>query len=89
MQCETVRHIIQNFHDGQTEITLQPYHITIPIVQSLHELVTFNKSVMRRDYACFVKAENLLLLWSNTADDLLTFAREMEDKLVDSVRTLY
>lgn len=85
MQCESVHHIIQKLHDAQTEITLQPHHLTIPVAQSLRELATSNRSVMRRDYACFVKEESLLLLWSHTADDLLTHARDIEDKLVDSV----
>jgi hypothetical protein len=87
MRCEAVDHFIQKLQNDptQTEITLHPHHMTIPVVDSLHELATFDTSVRRRDYACFVREEAVLLVWSQTSDELLIHAGEMEDKLVASV----
>jgi hypothetical protein len=85
MRCETVDHFIDKLQPGQSEVTLMPHRVTIPVAESLRELATTNQTVMRRDYAAFLKDERVLLLWSSTADDLLDHARDMESKLVDSV----
>ena len=85
MQCDTVDHFIEKLQVNQTEITLMPHCLTIPVAESLQELARGNHSVRRRDYACFIRKEHLLLLWSQTADDLLDHAKDIERKLVDSV----
>ncbi|KAK4446877.1 glycosyl transferase family group 2-domain-containing protein, partial [Podospora aff. communis PSN243] len=85
MRCETVDHFIQRLQPGETEISLQPHHIILPIVQSLHALATIDTSVRSRDNACFVREEGVLLVWSRTADDLLAQASDLEDKLIGAM----
>ena len=86
MRSETVDHFIGQIRDHDTEINLLTSHITIPVVQSLHDLATFDTTVRRRDYSCFVREEGVLLLWSQNTDDLLVHAMNMEDRLVAAVR---
>ena len=85
MQSKAVKHLIDKMDDSQHEVTLMPHRITVPVVQSLYELASGNHSVLRRDHACFVIREGLLLLWSRTPDDLGEHAKDMEGKLIDAV----
>ncbi|KAK4232962.1 glycosyl transferase family group 2-domain-containing protein [Achaetomium macrosporum] len=85
MRCDTVDHFLDRLQDGEVEVSLQPHHIILPVVQSLHALATFDNSVRSRDCACFVREERLLLVWSRSTDDLLGHAGDVEDKLIGAM----
>ena len=85
MRSKAVSHLVDKMTDDQTEVTLMPHRITVPVTQSLQVLATGEHSVMRRDHACFVVREGLLLLWSRTPDDLTDHAKDMEGKLIDAM----
>lgn len=85
MQSETIDHFVGNLQDGEVEVNLKAHNISIPVVQSLLELATVDNTVRRRDFACLVREERLLLVWAQSADRLLTHASDLEDKLVASV----
>ena len=68
------------------EITLSPYNITVPVVDSLQWLAKDEAGVMRRDFCCFVRKEKLVLVWSNSADEIMLQGSDIESKLMSSVR---
>ncbi|KAI0129117.1 glycosyl transferase family group 2-domain-containing protein [Xylariales sp. AK1849] len=85
MNCQTSDHVLRKLVPGQTEVTLHPHELTVPVVSSLSELATSDNSVRRRDYICFVRKENVVLVWSQSTDGLLNHASEVEDKLMGAV----
>jgi hypothetical protein len=63
-------HLFQRILDGHTGVTLQPQQITVPVVRSLHELAISDISDRRREYMCFARQGNLVLIWNQSADEL-------------------
>ena len=68
------------------EITLSPNNITVPVVDSMQWLASDGAGVMRRDFCCFVRKEKLVLVWSNSADEIMLQGGDVESKLMSSVR---
>jgi hypothetical protein len=68
------------------EITLSPNNITVPVVNSLEELANDGAGVRSRDFCCFVRREKLVLVWSNSANEIMLQGGDVESKLMSSVR---
>lgn len=71
-----------------TEISLTPNNITVPIVDSLEELASNSSGVRRRDFCCFIREQRIVLVWSTSADNIFVQAADVESKLMSSVRFL-
>lgn len=89
MRCDVTHHLLQRIPQDDGEITLSPHHVTIPVVESLQQIVSSDSRVRRRDFACFVRNERLLLVWSYNADELFAQASNMESKMVGMVCGLH
>lgn len=72
-----------------SEVTLAPNSITVPVVDSLRDIARDGGGVRRRDYCCFVREEKIVLVWSNSADELMIHASDVESKIMSSVSYLY
>jgi hypothetical protein len=68
-----------------SEITLVPNNITAPIISSLRELAENRADVRRRDFCCFVREQRMVLVWSNSAEEVMLQGAEIESKLMSSV----
>jgi hypothetical protein len=71
---------------GESEITLAPNNITVPVVDSLRDLAEDGAGVRRRDFCCFVRQQRVVLVWSNSADEVMLQGADVESKLMSSVR---
>jgi hypothetical protein len=72
---------------GDSEITLAPNNLTVPVVESLQELARdgIASGVRRRDFCCFVREQRMVLVWSNSADEIMIQGSNVESKLMSSV----
>ena len=68
-----------------SEITLSPNNITVPVVKSLRDLAHDGAGVRRRDFCCFVREQRMVLVWSNSADEVMLQGADVESKLMSSV----
>jgi hypothetical protein len=68
-----------------SEITLRPSKITVPIVNTLQDLTKGNSGVRRRDFCCFVRDSRLVLIWTNSVNEIMLESSNVESKLMSSV----
>jgi len=73
---------------GDTEITLIPHNITVPVADTLEEVMNDSGGVKRRDFCCFVRDQKIVLIWSASADGIMLQGADVESKLMSSVRRL-
>lgn len=71
-----------------SELTLSPNKITVPVVYSLEDIARDGAGVRRRDFCCFVRRERVVLVWSNSGDELMLHGSEVDSKLMSSVKPL-
>lgn len=69
----------------QTELVIQPRGTRIPIVGSLQDIAERSFEI-RQSMTCLVKEENLVLLWSHTAENAFPHGRDVEQMLMETVR---
>jgi hypothetical protein len=86
MSSDITRLLFTRLTQDDFEITLSPNNITVPVVDSLQSLAKDGAGVMRRDFCCFVRKEKLVLVWSNSADEIMLQGSDVESKLMSSVR---
>jgi hypothetical protein len=72
----------------QTVLNVQPRGISIPILNSLDDVPAAAASI-RGNFACMLRQEKVLLLWSNAVESILQHAADVETKLLGSVRFAY
>jgi hypothetical protein len=89
MSSDITNIILTRIGKTDSEITLSPNSITVPIVDSLSDISRDGAGVRRRDFCCFVREERVVLVWSNTADELMLRASDVESKLMSSVSIQY
>ncbi|KAH8690184.1 glycosyl transferase family group 2-domain-containing protein [Talaromyces proteolyticus] len=85
MSSDITALLFKRIGPSDSEITLSPNNITVPVVDSLSSLAQDSTSVRRRDFCCFVRQEKVVLVWSTSADDVLLHASDVETKLMSSV----
>lgn len=85
MSSDITALVFKRVSPNDSEITLSPNNITVPVVESLNSLGSDPSSVRRRDFCCFVRQEKVVLVWSTSADEILLHASDVETKLMSSV----
>lgn len=85
MSSDITALIFKRIGKNDSEVTLSPHNITVPVVDSLSALALDNSNVRRRDFCCFSRQEKAVLIWTNSPDELMTHAIEVETKLMGSV----
>jgi hypothetical protein len=87
MSSDITSLIFKRIGKDDSEITLSPNNVTVPVVHSLSELAKDSTSVRRRDFCCFVRKEKVVLVWSNSADEVMLHGADVETKLMSSVNS--
>jgi hypothetical protein len=85
MSSDITTLLFKRIKKNDSEITLSPHNITVPIVDSFSALAMDGSNVRRRDFCCFSRQEKVVLVWTNSADELMAHAIEVETKLMGSV----
>lgn len=69
----------------QTDIVIQPQGIIIPVVESLQQVVDSADTSHMRGNACIVKNEKIILVWTDSVENLLPHGAELEKMLMETV----
>lgn len=85
MSSDITASLFRQLSPYQTEIVIQPHGIKIPIVDSLQQVVDLANTRHMRGNACIVKDEKIVLVWTNSIDNLLPHGAELEKLLVETV----
>ncbi|QKX64636.1 uncharacterized protein TRUGW13939_11811 [Talaromyces rugulosus] len=85
MSSDITALVFKRVGPNDSEITLSPNNITVPVVESLKLLAGDHSNMRRRDFCCFVRQEKVVLVWSNSADEVLLHASDVETKLMSSI----
>ncbi|KAF3397236.1 hypothetical protein DPV78_007304 [Talaromyces pinophilus] len=85
MSSDITALIFKRIGKNDSEVTLSPHNITVPVVDSLSALAGDSSNVRRRDFCCFSRQEKTVLIWTNSPDELMTHAIEVETKLMGSI----
>jgi hypothetical protein len=84
MATETTNAIFSTLHPRQTEVIL-PRGSQLQVIESLSEIVRSGR-VKKFQYAALIREEQVLLIWHDDLDKILTHAASVEDKLLALVR---
>jgi hypothetical protein len=69
----------------QTEIVIQPHGILIPVVQSMQQVADLVNANQMRGNACIVRNERIVLVWTDSVENLLPHGAELEKLLIETV----
>jgi hypothetical protein len=86
MSSEITAALFRQMSPYQTEIMVHAHGLKIPIVESFEDVVHLANSTNGiRGSACIMRKEKVILVWSNTVQNLLPHGAEIEKLLVDTV----
>lgn len=85
MSSEITHLLFTRISKDESEITLPRNNITIPVVESLQVLARDGTGVRRRDFCCLVRKEKVVLVWGNSAEEIIVRGSDVESKLISSV----
>jgi hypothetical protein len=60
--------------------------LQILIVQSLEAITTKTVELDTKAYACLLREERIVMLWSETVEGIIVHGADVEDKLMGNVR---
>jgi hypothetical protein len=69
----------------QSEIVVQPQGIRIPIVETLEDVMYLASTKRLTGSACGVKKEKIILVWSDSVENILPHGAELERLLLETV----
>jgi hypothetical protein len=84
MSSEITETLFAQVSPFQEELQIGP-RFKIPVVQSLDVLVDGLIELDPKSYACLLREERIVLLWSDTVEGILTHGADVEDKLMGLV----
>jgi hypothetical protein len=85
MASEVTSTFFRQMSPYQSEILVQPQGIRIPVFESLEDVMQLDSNSLIRDYSCIVRRERIVLVWSNTVDNVLPHGSEVEKLLLETV----
>jgi len=85
MASEVTSTLFRQMSPYQSEILVQPQGIRIPIFESLEDVMQLDSKILIGDYSCIVRRERIVLVWSNTVDNVLPHGSEVEKLLLETV----
>ncbi|KAH8594618.1 glycosyl transferase family group 2-domain-containing protein [Bisporella sp. PMI_857] len=68
-----------------TEVTLPPNNITVPVVDTLEAMANTEAGLRRRDFCCFVREPRMVLVWSDSAKDILRQCATVEKMFMSAI----
>jgi hypothetical protein len=69
----------------QSEILVQPQGIRIPIVDSLEDVIYLGTTKKMRGSSCIVRKDKVIVVWSNSVENILPHGAELEKLLLETV----
>jgi hypothetical protein len=85
MASEITGTLFRQMSPYQSEILVQPQGIRIPIVESLDEVIHLASTDQIRGASCIVRSERVILVWSNSVENILPHGAELEKLLMETV----
>ena len=85
MASEITATLFRQMSPYQTEILVEPQGIRIPIVESLDNIIQLANTNQIRGSACIVRSERVILVWSNSIENILPHGAELEKLLLETV----
>lgn len=89
MVSEITAILFRQMSPYQSEILIQPQGIRIPIVESFADVIQLARTDQMRGFSCIIRSERMILVWSNSVENILPHGAELEKLLLETVRTLY
>lgn len=85
MSSDVTDLIFTRIEKDDSEITLWPYTITVPIIDSLEVLANNRTDVGRGEFCCLIRKEKVALVWGNAAEEMIVRGSDVETKLISFV----
>ena len=84
MSSDIISSFLTKISPHQTELVLQLRGARIPILDSFQEILARSSEIIEA-MACLVREENVVLLWANTIDSVLSHCSDIEQMLMEAV----
>jgi hypothetical protein len=81
MSSEITESLFPQISPFQENLMLSP-RLQIPIVQSLEAITTKAVELDTKAYACLLREERIVMLWSDTVEGIIAHGADVEDKLM-------
>jgi len=85
MASEITATLFRQMSPYQSEIVVQPQGIRIPIVESFGDITRLASTDQIRGSSCIVRKERIILVWSNSVENILPHGAELEMLLLETV----
>ena len=85
MSSDITASLFRQMSPYQTDIVIQPHGILIPIVQSMQQVADLVNANQMKGNACIVKNERVVLVWTDSIENLLPHGAELEKLLIETV----
>ncbi len=86
MSSEITHALLQQITPFQSELSLDPRGLVLPIVDSVKDLGSSMSTVTKEAYMCLCRNERFVLLWSDSVQGILAHGNDVETKFLGSVR---
>ncbi|KAL2065738.1 hypothetical protein VTL71DRAFT_3408 [Oculimacula yallundae] len=84
MSSEITESLFAQVSPFQAELHLGP-RVKVPVIQSLDAFLDGREEVDPKSFACLLREERIVMLWSDTVEGILAHAADVEDKLMAHV----
>jgi hypothetical protein len=81
MSSEITESLFPQISPFQENLMLSP-RLQIPIVQSLEAITKKAVELDTKAYACLLREERIVMLWSDTVEGIIAHGADVEDKLM-------
>lgn len=85
MSSEVTSELMRQLKPRQTEIVDRDTGITLPIIDSIHNLASGQVTVSRGGFVCLCRKERLVLIWNETVSSRYLCPRTLENLLTPSL----
>ncbi|KAF1992476.1 hypothetical protein K402DRAFT_416135 [Aulographum hederae CBS 113979] len=69
----------------QTEISLDPRGFVLPIINSVKDIAAGRANITKEAYICLCRQERFILVWADSAQNILAHGTEVETRLLSLV----
>ena len=84
MSSEITENLFAQVSPFQADLHLGP-RVKVPVIQSLDAFIDGTEEIDRKAYACLLREERIVMLWSDSVEGILAHAADVEDKLMAHV----
>ena len=87
MSSEITESICPQVSPFQSHLQLGP-RVQIPVIQSLEQVLSGEAELDPKAFACLLREERIVMLWSDTVEGIIAHAADVEDRLMETVSVL-